>query len=44
MVKIDGIHTLSTIQEYFDFINFECPVFNNLVIVQSEDDLQFLNQ
>ncbi len=41
-VKVDGIYTLSTIQEYFDFINFECPVFNGFAIGRLEDSAKVI--
>lgn len=43
-VKVDGIYTLSTIQEYFDFINFECPVFNGFAIGRLEDSAKVIPQ
>ncbi|WP_299519237.1 AraC family transcriptional regulator [Winogradskyella sp.] len=43
-MKIDGIHTLSTIQEYFDFINFKCPVFNGFAIGRLEDSAKVIPQ
>jgi len=44
IVKIDGIHTLSTIQEYFDFINFKCPVFDGFAIGRLEDSAKVIPQ
>ncbi len=43
-MKIDGIHTLSTIQEYFDFINFKCPVFNGFAIGRLEESAKVIPQ
>ncbi|WP_219008395.1 helix-turn-helix domain-containing protein [Aquimarina litoralis] len=43
-MKIDGIYTLSTIKEYFDFINFECPVFNGFAIGRLEDSAKVIPQ
>ncbi len=43
-MKIDGIHTLSTIKEYFDFINFDCPVFNGFAIGRLEDSAKVIPQ
>ncbi len=43
-MKVDGIYTLSTIQEYFDFINFDCPVFNGFAIGRLEDSAKVIPQ
>lgn len=43
-MKIDGIHTLATIQEYFDFINFKCPVFDGFAIGRLEDSAKVIPQ
>ncbi|MEO0528586.1 MAG: helix-turn-helix domain-containing protein [Bacteroidota bacterium] len=43
-VKIDGIHTLATIKEYFDFINFNCPVFTGFAIGRLEDSAKVIPQ
>ncbi|WP_422106498.1 helix-turn-helix domain-containing protein [Winogradskyella sp.] len=43
-MKIDGIYTLSTIKEYFDFINFECPIFNGFAIGRLEDSAKVIPQ
>ena len=43
-MKIDGIHTLSTIQKYFDFINFDCPVFNGFAIGRLEESAKVIPQ
>ena len=43
-MKIDGIHTLATIQEYFDFINFKCPVFNGFAIGRLEESAKVIPQ
>ncbi|WP_422081852.1 helix-turn-helix domain-containing protein [Ulvibacterium sp.] len=43
-MKIDGIHTLATIQEYFDFINFECDVFDGFAIGRLEDSAKVIPQ
>ena len=37
VLKIDGIHTFSTIKDYQDFINFEGNIFNGFSIARLED-------
>ncbi len=43
-MKIDGIHTITTIQEYLDFINFDCPVFNGFTIGRLENSAKGIPQ
>ncbi|GAB5476125.1 MAG: helix-turn-helix domain-containing protein [Maribacter sp.] len=43
-MKVDGIHTLATIQEYLDFINFDCPIFNGFAIGRLEDSAKVIPQ
>ncbi|WP_179343398.1 helix-turn-helix domain-containing protein [Winogradskyella ursingii] len=36
-MKIDGINLFKTIDEYYKYINFECPIFNGFSIVRLEE-------
>ncbi|WP_246848948.1 AraC family transcriptional regulator [Aquimarina sp. U1-2] len=43
-MKIDGIHTLSTIQEYFNFINYKGAIFKEFSIARLEETAKVIPQ